>query len=103
MKYSYNGQSLPKQFGKVRYDRILFYVKKRGMTVEEAVKWTETKHYTEKGKFKYNGKSCYQICKEIGMFYETFKGRVLRGWSIEDSLKIRKTKKQIEWEKAHGK
>ena len=102
MKYYYNGQSLPKQFSKVRYGRITACIR-QGMNIEEAVKWTETKHLWTPSKYKYNGRTCYEICKENGLSYRTFLSRINYGWSIEDCLKIRKTKKQIEWEKTHGK
>lgn len=71
--------------------------------MEEAIKWTETYHHWTPSKYVYNGKTCYQICKETGLLYDTFLGRVRKGWSIEKSLQIRKTKKQIEWEKRNGK
>lgn len=102
MRYYYNGQSLASQFPKVRYNRITICIK-QGMRIEDAIKWTEIKHLWTPNKYNYNGKTCYEICKETGLNYNTFLGRVRKGWSIEDSLKIRKTKKQIEWEKTHGK
>lgn len=98
MKYYYNGKLLASQFPKVRYNRIIICIK-QGMSIEDAIKWTETKHLWTPNKYKYKGKSCYLICQEIGLNYRTFLGRINRGLSIEDSLKIRKTKKQIEWEK----
>ena len=100
MKYYYNGKSLASQFPKVRYNRITICIK-QGMSIEDAIKWTEIKHLWTPNKYKHKGKSCYKICKEIGLNYRTFLGRINRGLSIEDSLKIRKTKKQIEWEKEH--
>lgn len=100
MKYYYKGKSLTKQFSKNRYDRILAYIKK-GMSVNEAVDYTETKHLWSPSKYKYQGKTGYSLCQEIGLNYRTFLSRVNKGLSIEDSLKIRKTKKQIEWEKEH--
>lgn len=49
-------------------------------------------------KYKYEGKSCFQICKEKGIKYSTFIRRINNGWSIEKAISKTKTKKQIEWE-----
>ena len=100
MKYYYNGKPLAHQFPKIRYNRIVTCIKD-GMSVEEAIEYTKTKHLWSPSKYKYQGNTGYSLCQEIGLNYRTFLSRVKKGLSIEDSLKIRKTKKQLEWEKTH--
>lgn len=100
MKYYYKGKPLRHQFPIIRYNRITTLIRE-GRTVEEAIEWTKVKHLWTPSKYKHKEKSCYQICKEIGLNYRTFLGRINRGLPIKDCLKIRKTKKQIEWEKTH--